>query len=245
MSSDDTFEDQLRLEFSMLDVPAPSAGDFEKAVRRFRRWRLRRRLLVATPGVAVAASFGVALGLSGVSGPGPGRSSSSHAYHLSIHDGIRLANYTFPLPSGFHVTASVTQACQAVVRFAERFNSTAGISAETLLKDTGTWSYTTVKIASAASANGGCVRMALTGLFTPTVVTGDPSYLLTESSSSRRVDVAGHIGWLTTRQTNDGQPVLQLTVELPQADGRMRDLGVGSSGLNANELLAIVSQGLS
>src|SRR5579862_4960545 len=40
MLSDDTFEDELRLEFSMLDIPEPAAGVLQKTVRSYRRWRL-------------------------------------------------------------------------------------------------------------------------------------------------------------------------------------------------------------
>ena len=240
MSSSDVFEDQLRLEFSMLDVPAPSAGALETAVRRFRRWRLRRRLLVAAPGLVAAASLGAVLGLSGTSDLGSGGIPDSST--------IRLANYAFPLPSGFHLTATPTDTCKAEVRFVERFETKPGSAPKSALTDllhTGAGRYSTEKIASAASADGGCVEMALTKPFTPTAETGNPSYPLTTSSRARRVDVAGYHGWLTTAQTNEGQPTSQLTVELPQADGQMRDLGVGASGLSANALLTIVSHGLS
>lgn len=246
MLSDDTFEDQLRLQFSMLDVPVPSAGAFEKAIRRFRRWRLRRRLLIATPGVVAAASLGVALGLGGGIGPGSGGSSSSNAIHPSDHNAIHLANYAFHLPSGFHVTAAATSACQAVVTFGEKMRYTPGSVPKIARIITGAGPYSTVKIASAANANGGCVEMALTRPFTPTAATENPYLGLTASTSSaRQVDVAGYVGWLTTVGTNEGQPALQLTVELQQGNGQMRDLGVGASGFSASELLTIVSHGLS
>ncbi|MHB1554428.1 MAG: hypothetical protein ACYCSX_09285 [Acidimicrobiales bacterium] len=233
MWSSDPFEDELRLRFSLLDVPEPSTRVRNEATRRFRRWRLRRRLLVATPSVAAAAVLGGVLGLGGFVG---------------TRDVIRLANYTFPLPPGFHLTAASTGPCRAVVAFRERIIVPPGsspIGAGTISITKGKGPYHTAKIASAAGADGGCVLMALTDPFTPASETGNPSYTLTASPSARRVDVAGHVGWLTAARKDGGQADLQLTVELPQAAGQMRDLGVGASGLSANELLAIVSKGLS
>lgn len=52
----------------------------------------------------------------------------------------------------------------------------------------------------------------------------------------------GQVERLTAARKGGGQAGLQLTVEPPQV-GPMRDLGVGASGLSANELLTIVSKG--
>lgn len=249
MSSHDPFEDQLRLEFSRLDVPAPSVGAFEKSVRRYRRWRLRRRLLVVTPGVAAAAGLGVALGLSGTSGHGPARSSSSKAVHLSGHNAMHLANYAFPLPPGFHTSSTATGSCRAVVTFEQKVRITRGSvpkAPKTPNVVTGKEINSTFKIASAASADGGCVEMALTIPFTPTTTTENPYLGFTVNKPSvRKVDVNGDVGWLTPAATNEGVSTPQLIVELPQGNGQMRDLGVSSAGLSANKLLTIVSQGLS
>jgi hypothetical protein len=106
--------------------------------------------------------------------------------------------------------------------------------------------YTSSRITAAASARGGSVQMAITVPFTPTITTPNPYLPYTAPTPSvRRVDVNGLVGWLGKAGTTSGKPVTQLTIELPQANGRMRDLGVSSTDLSADELLAIVSEGLS
>lgn len=247
MSRDDPFEDELRLQFSMIDTPAPSERFVERTVRRYRSWRLRRRLAIAAPGFALAASLGVVFGLSGVSGPGSGGSSSPNAIQLSDHGAIHLANYVFPLPRGFHVTAAATGACNAIAILRSHTlppKDATGTVAWT--PKTVPQSYSTVNLAAAATESGGCVQMALTNPFTPAAATQNSYLPFTGSSSSvRQVDVDGYVGWLTTGSTSWGKPAPQLTVVLPQGNGQMRDLAVGSSGLRASELLTIVSQGLS
>lgn len=101
------------------------------------------------------------------------------------------------------------------------------------------------QITAAASAMGGCVRMAVTVAFTPTTATRNPYLPYGLTSNVRQVDVNGYVGWIGTAGTSFGQPTLQLTVELPQANGQMRDLAFASSYLSADQLLTIVSQGIS
>lgn len=251
MLSDDTFEDELRLEFSMLDIPDPAAGVLQKTVRRYRRWRLRRRLLVAAPGVAVAASLGVVLGLSGVLSPGSS-GSRSNAIHLSDHHAIHLANYTFPLPKGYAVTSSLTAStCRTLMIMTSPTPPTMpNISTGSVVWSppviarpySASSSSSTAHMATGATADGGCLVMELSVPFTPTQSTPNP-YVV----GSQEVDVAGDTGWLeTTNYKMDSEPVesIQLTVALPQANGQMRDLVVGSSGLSKSELVTVVTQGL-
>jgi hypothetical protein len=246
MLSDDTFEDELRLEFSMLDIPEPAAGVLQKTVRRYRTWRLRRRLLVAAPGVALAASLGVLLGLSGVlTGSG---GSKLHAMHLSDRHAIHLANYTFPLPKGYAVTSATTAStCRALMVMTIPTPPTMpNISTGSVVWSppviaqpySASSSSSTAHMAAGASADGGCLAMELSVPFTPTQSTPNPY-----ATGSQEVDVAGDMGWLTVANYDKG--MVQLTVALPQANGEMRDLVVGSSGLSKNQLVTVVTQGLS
>jgi hypothetical protein len=246
MLSDDTFEDELRLEFSMLDIPEPAAGLLQKTVRRYRTWRLRRRLLVAAPAVALAASLGVVLGVTGVLSPGSEGSRSS-AIHLSDRHAIHLANYTFPLPNGYAVTSATTATCPVGLLTTSPASPTMpNISTGSVVWSppvvarpySASSSSSTARMAAGAGADGGCLAMALSIPFTPTQSTPNP-YV----TGSQEVDVAGDTGWLTVANYDKG--MVQLTVAVPQADGQMRDLVVGSSGLSKNQLVTVVTQGLS
>jgi hypothetical protein len=247
MLSDDTFEDELRLEFSMLDIPEPPAGVLQKTVRRYRRWRLRRHLLIAAPGVALAASLGVALGVSGVLSPGSG-GSRSNALHLSDHHAIHLANYTFPLPKGYAVTSATTATCPVVLLMTRpappptmpKISTGSTVWSPPVIAQpySASSSSSTAHMAAGAGSDGGCLAMELSVPFAPTQSTPNP-YV----TGSQEVDVAGDTGWLTVANYDKG--MVQLTVAVPQADGQMRDLVVGSSGLSKNQLVTVVTQGLS
>lgn len=79
--------------------------------------------------------------------------------------------------------------------------------------------------------------MELSVPFTPTQSIPNPY-----ATGSQEVDVAGDMGWITVANYDKGK--VQLTVALPQANGQMRDLVVGSSGLTKSELVTVVTQGL-
>lgn len=251
MLSDETFEDELRLQFSMLDVPAPSAGALSKTVRRYRRWRLRRRLLVAAPGVAAAASLGAVFALTGVGGPAGGPASrgksSENALHLSEVNAIHLANYVFPLPKGYAVSSSATATCPVVLITTR---PTPPSTMPNISTGSAVWSppviaqpysasssSSTAHMAAGASSDGGCLAMELSVPFAPTQSTPNPY-----ATGSQEVDIAGDMGWLTVANYDKG--MVQLTVELPQANGQTRDLVVGSSGLSESKLVTVVTQGL-
>ena len=249
MSRDDPFEDELRLQFSMMDTPAPSERFVEQTVRRYRSWRLRRRLAFAVPGVALVVSLGVAFGLGGAGGTGTGGSSSSNAIELSGHHAIHLDNYTFPLPKGYAVTTSATTATCPVVLVTTR--AAAPSTMPNISTGSAVWSppviaqpyrasssSSTAHMAAGAGSDGGCLAMELSVPFTPTQSTPNPY-----ATGSQEVDVAGDSGWLTVANYDKG--TVQLTVAVPQPNGQMRDLVVGSSGLSKNQLVTVVTQGLS
>jgi hypothetical protein len=246
MRNDDSFEDDLRLEFSMMDGPAPTTSFVEHTVRRYRRWRSRRRLLMATPGVATAAGLGLALGLSGAGSPGPagtGGSASVDAHHPSDANAVRLENHVFHLPSGFRLTAATTTACHPDAVPAT--NNPPHITGTP--KEVRVYPYTTTQLATAVNSTGGCVVFAVTGSFTPTSATPNPYLPFTVSTPGvRQVDVDGDVAWLQTNPSpSETRPAYSLTVELPQANGQIQDLAVVSIGVSASELLTVISQGLS
>lgn len=248
MWSDDTFEDELRLAFSMMDDPTPGAGYVERTVGRYRRWRLRRRLMVASPGVAAATGLGLALGLTGVGAPvapGAGGPPGTRAHHPSEGGVVRVADYVFNLPAGFRLTAASTSTC-----LPDAVPATGAPPAEKgtphAVRIYPTSPYGTTQIATAANASGGCVRLAVTASFTPTPATPNPYFMLTASTPAvRQVTVGGDSAWLRTGALPTPKPVYLLTVEVPQGGGAMRDLVVSSIGLSTRELLAVISQGLS
>lgn len=245
MLSDDVFEDELRLEFSMMDSPVPTAEFVEDAVRRYRRCRRRRRLLVVTPGIAAASGLGLALGLSGVGSPGPlnsGGPARAIAHAGSKVDSVQLANYVFHLPASFHLTDAVTTACRSYAVPATTAPTMTGPP-----KAVRVYPYSTTQIAAAANSSGGCVYLALTASFTPTTATPNPGLPFTGTAPGvRQVDVGGDTGWLRASPSPSTTRLgYLLTVELPLGNGQMRDLAVASIGLNTHELLTIVSKGLS
>ena len=241
MLSDEAFEDELRLQFSMMEVPVPTSRFVDRAVRHYRHWWLRRRLLIASPAFAVAAAVGIVAGLGGL-GPGESNLNPGSASPLGTAS-LHLARYSFPLPKGYQLTSLETSTCRALVVFTGPPPS--GIPR------TGAHPYTppnraklyspssstgTSEMAAAAGSDGGCVLMALTIPFTPTQTTSNP-YVV-----GQKVDVDGYVGWLST--TNAPHGLVQLTVQLPMVNGELQDLGIGARGLSAATLLTVVSQGL-
>lgn len=237
MQTDEAFEEELRLQFSMMDSPEPSPGFVEATVRRYRRWRLRRRLMLASPALVLAA-VGVVAGLGGFGGGQPGVNPETGVASM------RLARFSFPLPKDFRLASVETSACRALVVFKG--------TPPSVPPSTGAHPYTppdepqqylpsssaaTANMAAAASTDRGCLLMALTVPFTSTQATANP-YV----ASGQKVDVDGYTGWLTT--TNATHGVVQLTVELPEGSGNFQDLGIGARGLSAATLLTVVSQGL-
>lgn len=246
MPTDEAFEEELRLQFSMMEAPAPRPGLVEETVRKYRRWRMRRRLLVASPALAVAGAVGIVAGLGGFGGSG-GRVPATNKPEIAAAS-MRLTRFTFPLPKGYQL-ASIDNACRALVIFSNP-------SPQLAPPGTGPYPYSpprvsklypassspqTSTMAAAAATDGGCLLMALTVPFTPTQSTANP-YL---ASSGQAINVNGYEAWLTASTgTSDGMGLVQLTVRLPAGNGKFEDLGIGARGLSAQSLLTIVSQGL-
>lgn len=243
MQTAEAFEEELRLQFSMMDSPEPSPGFVEATVRRYRRWRLRRRLMLASPALVLAGAVGIVAGLGGF---GLGQPAVKSEIGTAS---VRLAKFTFPLPKGYRLAAVDTSACRALVIFTSPITPTSLAA-----PSTGSRPYTpphvaqlyppssssqTSSMAAAAATNGGCLLMALTVPFTPTQSTANP-YL---ASSGQKIDVDGYAAWLTS-SANASNGSVQLTVQLPAGNGKFEDLGIGARGLSAETLLTVVSRGL-
>lgn len=241
MQTDEAFEEDLRLQFSMIDGPDPRPGLIEETVRKYRRWRMRRRLMVASPGLVLAGAVGIAAGLGGFGGTDQPVVKSQIAA-----TSMRLGNFAFPLPKGYQL-ASIDTACRALVIFTDPTRT--GLPTPS----TGSHAYTpprvaqlypassspqTSTMAAAAATDGGCLLMALSVPFVPTQSTANP-YLAT---SGQRIEVDGYAAWLTT-SANTSNGSVQLTVQLPAGKGTFEDLGIGARGLSAQTLLGVVLQG--
>lgn len=145
-------------------------------------------------------------------------------------EAIELADYTFPLPPGFHVSDAETGTCRAPVIFRGTVTRPPGSRL----------------MAAAASASGKCLRIVLTDAFTPTTSTPNGYLPFTKSTPDvHRVDINGFVGWIGVVGATFGQPLTQLTVELPQRSGQMRVLAVSSTDLRGEELFTLAFRGLS
>ena len=246
MQTDNAFEQELRLQFSMMDAPEPTSHMVESIVRRYRRWRLRRRLVVASPALVVAGAVAIAAGF-GVFGGSLDHQPVAKSEIAAVS--MRLTGFAFPLPKGYRL-ASIDTPCRALVVFKSPvIPGTTGLATPR----TGASPYTpphvaelypaasspqTSAMAAAAATNGGCLLMALSVPFSPTQSTANP-YLAT---SGQKITVDGHAAWLTSVNASKGS--VQLTVQLPAGKGTFQDLGIGARGLSAQTLLSIVSKGL-
>ncbi len=244
MQTDEAFEEDLRLQFSMMEAPEPKPGLIEETVRKYRRWRMRRRLMVASPALMLAGAVGTAAGLGVFGGSGAGQPAVQSEIGTAS---MRLARFTFPLPKGYQL-ASIDTACRALVLFTNPTRT--GLPTPS----TGSHAYTpprvaqlypassspqTSTMAAAAATDGGCLLMALSVPFVPTQSTANP-YLAT---SGQRIEVDGYAAWLTA-SANTSNGSVQLAVQLPAGKGTFEDLGIGARGLSAQTLLTVVSQGL-
>lgn len=236
MLTDELLEAELRSSFATLSPPT-SAGPFARAtVAKCLRARRRRRAALVVPG-AVAGAVIASVAASGTEGTVPSGS-------------LRLASYTFPLPHGYHrasLTASASAACRPVIiAQAARGSGTAPPRMQLVATQDAT---------AAAGHNGGCLFMMLSPAYTPTTTAsqyGDVGSHGYVASQTPTVHIGPYTGWLTTQSAGRGAglvpggngPHLQLTILLPQAGGLVRDLDIGSAGIDRSALLSIVAGGL-
>ena len=180
------------------------------------RARFRRRIGYIAAAAAIVAAVGGAFTLS------HGRASS---------DTIRLASYTFHLPSRFHSTSSTPKSCMPLATVDAPFSASSGQIVE--------HPYNLPQVSSAITSAGGCITIALTNPYTPTAAAPDPFRV----SLSAPIIVAGHVAWVESGQQGTGD-TLDLGIQLPYGNGQYHDLVVGTVGLPSNEVVRLVARGL-
>jgi hypothetical protein len=161
---------------------------------------------------------------------------------------MRLAPYTFQLPTGYKLTAATSASCHAfaIVAFPGRLHAkdVRNPSSETAMK-------------AAASASGGCIVAVLAPTYAPTAAMPDPE---APGPPVRPVQVGRYHGVITRTSflvtttdkkgiehgfTPGWHSITELFVRLPAAGGKMRDLVVGASRLSESALIRIAANGLS
>ncbi len=211
--------------------PRPDLADH--VIRRRRDGRRRGRVAGVGAGiVAIAAAVVVTLGSSGT--PGSTQLGSAH---------LRLASYTFRLPRGAHAVSATPAACAVGAAVVYIPDPGEGVS-----------NPDQPAIAKAVTANGGCVSMLLTDPYTSGAANApkEPNYPVDQ----QQVQIGSYTGTIGTYaiigadMTFHGVPVPSgtrqtvLNLTLPTSGGQVQDLQVAAAGITEQQLVSIVSSGL-
>ena len=180
------------------------------------RGRFRQRARYIAAAAVIIAAVGGTLALS---------------HERGSSDIIRLASYTFHLPSRFHTTSSAPHSCMPLATVDAPFS---GSSAQIIEHP-----YNSPQVASAITSAGGCITIAMTNPYMPTADAPDPFRV----SLSTPITVAGHVAWIESGQQGTGD-ALDLGVQVPYGNGQYQDLVVGTVGLPSNEVVRLVARGL-
>ncbi|HTU97515.1 MAG TPA: hypothetical protein VMF14_16835 [Solirubrobacteraceae bacterium] len=234
MLSDDTLERDLRgaLHDLVGDVdPDPHIGDVVLA----HHARSRRRSRAARGAGALAAMIAVA-GL--VVALTAGQTSTPGQAQLT------LAAFHLRLPAHSRVLAPGSHIClPAIVSYPG-----------TSVPSDGPTNPTESKVVSAATGDGGCVSVLLTAPFTPGSASAPTPF---NDANPTPVTIAGFDGtigtvtWQGGDMTYDGVSIpdgttqSELTLQVPAAGGQVEDLVFAAEGLSRQQLVSIVSSGLS
>lgn len=162
---------------------------------------------------------------------------------------LHLAGYTFRLPRGAHDVSATPAACAVGVAV----GYTPGPGEGTNPADEPT-------IARATTSDGGCVSMLLTDPYTPgaanapqepfTIVDQHAIQIGSYSGTVGTYEVVGSGITPGSDMTINGTPVpsgtqhVELNVQVPDGGGQVQDLQVAMAGLSEQQLVAIVSSGL-
>lgn len=203
------------------------------ALRQRRASRRRARLAGAGSGIAaVAAALVVALASSGT--PGSAQLGSAQ---------LRLASYTFRLPRGAHAASTTPAACAVGAWVGYLPGAGEGVSAAGQ-----------PTIAQAVTTNGGCVSMLLTDPYTPGAANAPSEPFSTVDEHQVQVDshtaTIGTYEIIGSGMTFHGVPVPSgirqtvLNLHLPASGGQVQDLQVAVAGITEQQLISIVSSGL-
>jgi hypothetical protein len=234
MLSDDTLESALRgaLHDLVGDIePDPQMGD----VVLERHARHRRRSRAAQGAGALAAVIAVA-GLAVVLTAGG--ATAPHGAQLT------LASFKLRLPARSRVLAPGSHVClPAIVSYPS-----------TSVPSGGPANPTEPKVASAATGDGGCVSILLTAPFTPGSASSPTPF---NDIHPAPVTIGGYQGTIGTAiwqggdmtydgiHIPDGTTQSELTLQVPAAGGQVEDLMFAAEGLSGQQLVSIVSSGLS
>jgi hypothetical protein len=149
---------------------------------------------------------------------------------------LRLASYSFPLPEGFRLTStsSTLPACFPVVVLPAPaiFSGTPPVEANP---------YSDAQVSSAASADGGCIFMAMTVSYNLGAGGSDPY----ELPGGVPISMGSYAGWTVSGGYGHGGLLTELAVRIPSGDGQYRDLVAGTIGLPISTVESLVEQGLS
>jgi hypothetical protein len=154
--------------------------------------------------------------------------------NASGSDTVRLASYSFPLPEGFHLTSTSTT-LPACFPLAVIFPGPGAPPSAAPANP-----YSNSQIASAASADGGCIFMVMTVPYALGSGGSDPY----ELPDAQPITVGSYAGWTEVAGSSHGSPTTQLAVRIPATNGQYRDLVVAAIGLSTSEVSSFVEQGL-
>jgi hypothetical protein len=234
MPSDETLERAMRSALHVLAdeiEPDPQIGEvvLERHARRLRRSRAAQS---AGAVAAVMAVAGLILALTA------GGTAASHRPQLT------LASFQLRLPARSHVLAPGSHVClPAIVSYPSTSTPSGGPA-----------NPTEPKVVSAATGDGGCVSILLTAPFTPG---SDNAPTPFNDANPTPVTISGYAGtigtatWQGGDMSYDGLPIpdgttqSELTLQVPVAGGQVEDLVFAAERLSRQQLVSIVSSGLS
>lgn len=220
MLTEDELGDRLRGHFhDLTDGHVPAREVAASVIRGVRRRRFQKGALLGAVAVVAGGT------LAGI---------ANDSAHSPQGVTLKLASYSFRLPAGSRLSATAVSSCMAEmeVRHAKPGLNIVGLP------------YSSRQIASAVTAQGGCVVMTLSVNYTPSSAIPDAF----EPSGSSPTTVGKYHAWIDKRVAAPGThwtSGVEVGVRLPAGDGTIHDLVVGARGIPVSELVNIVTQGLS
>lgn len=221
-------ENELRSVFTRAaaDIAVPEQARDRLIKRDYHPARVNRGLAAGI--TAIVAAVGIAVPLAAVAG----------SPNTAAGPAIRLASYTFHLPAGYMLTAATSAACRTYAIYVPPPEA-AGAPDQNPPYGPG--------MKAAASSSGGCIVLVLAEAYTPTATVPDPE----APPTAQPVQVGRYHGLIVNSSISSGNTgrlimrATELYVQIPTADGRMRDLVIGGTMLSKSTLIRIAANGLS
>ena len=235
MITDEQLADALSKAFRDLSTERALSPDLaDRIVYRGRAARRRARLAAGVATGALVLVVGLVVLMSGRPAP------LAHTSQTQL----RLASYTFKLPAGAHAVPATPSACALGAGVIYLPGPGEGASRADQ-----------PPIASAVTSAGGCVSMILTNPY----VAGAPNAPEEPfpAIDKQSVQIGSYIGTLGTYEiigsdmTINGVPIpsgtqqVVLNLQIPAQGGEIRDLQVAAAGITEQQLVSIVTSGLS